>query len=151
MFCYREGTSYTFEILESCKTVNKIPIVKDLIKKNTFALTLVLWAVPVLWFLVFMHRHYLQYWRVFFLLFWLYVLRKEGRRGLTSIENIIDALILGLEEYTKNEQRKTYYSGQKNIDGIMINRTTTRKQKWEEKQVYGYFKRQTSEISHKKA
>ena len=32
-----------------------------------------------------------------------------------------------------------------------INRTKiTRKQKWEEKQLYGYFKRQTSEISHEK-
>ena len=34
----------------------------------------------------------------------------------------------------------------------MINRTIiTRKQKWEEKQLYGYFKRQTSKISLVKA
>ena len=33
----------------------------------------------------------------------------------------------------------------------MINKTTiTKKQKWEEKQLYGYFKQQTSEISHDK-
>ena len=32
----------------------------------------------------------------------------------------------------------------------MISRTTTRKQKLEEKQLYGYFKQQTDEISHKK-
>ena len=32
----------------------------------------------------------------------------------------------------------------------MIYRTMTRKQKWEEKQLYGYFKWQTSEISHEK-
>ena len=32
----------------------------------------------------------------------------------------------------------------------MINRTTTRKQKWEEKELYGYFNRQTDEISYKK-
>ena len=30
----------------------------------------------------------------------------------------------------------------------MINRITTRKQKLEEKQLYGYFKRQTREISY---
>ena len=29
----------------------------------------------------------------------------------------------------------------------MICRITTRKQKWDEKQPYGYFKRQTSEIT----
>ena len=34
-------------------------------------------------------------------------------------------------------------------DGIIINRTT-RKQKWEEKQFYWYFKRQPREISHEK-
>ena len=34
---------------------------------------------------------------------------------------------------------------------IIIDRTTiTRKQKWEEKQLYGYFKRQIGEISHEK-
>ena len=32
----------------------------------------------------------------------------------------------------------------------MIYRTTTIKQKWKEKQLYGYFKRQTSEFSHEK-
>ena len=30
------------------------------------------------------------------------------------------------------------------------NTTKTRKQKWEEKQLYGYFKRQTAEIAHMK-
>ena len=36
-----------------------------------------------------------------------------------------------------------------NANNTMINRTAiTRKQKWEEKQVCGYFKRQTSELSH---
>ena len=35
-------------------------------------------------------------------------------------------------------------------DRIMINRTTSGKQKWKEKQLYGYFKRQTNEISHEK-
>ena len=38
-----------------------------------------------------------------------------------------------------------------NTENKKINRKTiTRKQKWEEKQLYGYFKRQTKEISHEK-
>ena len=38
-----------------------------------------------------------------------------------------------------------------NTDNTGINRTKiTRKQKWEEKQLYGYFMRKTSEISHRK-
>ena len=38
------------------------------------------------------------------------------------------------------------------IESIKINRTTiTKKQKREEKQLYGFFKRQTNEISHKEA
>ena len=45
--------------------------------------------------------------------------------------------------------RKTYYSDQKQYrqhNGTKI----SRKQKWEEKKLYGHFKRQTSEISHEK-
>ena len=38
-----------------------------------------------------------------------------------------------------------------NTDNIKTNRKTiTSKQKWEEKQLYGYFKRQTEEISYEK-
>ena len=38
-----------------------------------------------------------------------------------------------------------------NTDNTRINRTEiTRKQKWEEKQLYGYFKRLTSNISYEK-
>ena len=33
---------------------------------------------------------------------------------------------------------------------MRMNRTTTKKQKWEEKQIYGYFKWQADEISHEK-
>ena len=51
----------------------------------------------------------------------LYMLRKEGGRGITGIED-------------------------------STNRTKiTRKQKWEEKQLYGHFKQQTSEISNVKS
>ena len=51
----------------------------------------------------------------------------------------------------QKKQRKNNYSDQKQHNHTRIKRTTTtRKQKWDEKQPYGYFKRKTSEISHKK-
>ena len=42
----------------------------------------------------------------------LYVSRKEGGRGLSSIEDSVDASIQRLEDYTQ-KQRKTDYSHQK--------------------------------------
>ena len=53
----------------------------------------------------------------------LYVSRKEGR-GLTSIEDGMNALLWSLEECIKNEQRKTNQSDQNNIDNTMINSIT---------------------------
>ena len=50
--------------------------------------------------------------------------RKEGGRGLTRIEDNVDASIQGLEEYIKKSKER-HYSGQKSI---MIYRTTARKQ-----------------------
>ena len=55
--------------------------------------------------------------------------------------------------YANNEQRKTYYTEQKknnSTSNIKINITITRKQKWEEKQLYRYFKRRTNETLHEK-
>ena len=76
----------------------------------------------------------------------LYVSRKEGRRGLTSIEDCIDGTIQELEEYTKKSKEKlitTANNSDINRNNLRINRKTTkisRKQKWEEKQLYAYFK-----------
>ena len=54
-----------------------------------------------------------------------YIKKKHGRRLITAIRN--------------------------NRDITSINRTKiTRKQKWKERQLYGYFKRQISEISREK-
>ena len=67
---------------------------------------------------------------------------RKGGRGLASIEDSVDALIQWLEEYIKKLEGN-------NIDNTWINRTEiTWKQKWEEKQTYGPFKRLTSDISH---
>ena len=62
----------------------------------------------------------------------MYKKRKKGR-GLVSIEDSINTSIRRLEDYQK-EQRNTDYGDQKkNTNNIMINRTTTRKQKWGKK------------------
>ena len=66
----------------------------------------------------------------------LYVSRKEGERGLTSIENTIDASIQWVEEYIKKVQRKIYYRDQKQYK-------QRKHQRDKNKQLYGYFKRQT--------
>ena len=67
-----------------------------------------------------------------------YVSRKEEERGL--------------EEYIKKTTEKLITAARNSIGIIRINRKTTKtkKQKLEEKQLYGYFKRQSNEIGQKK-
>ena len=77
------------------------------------------------------------------------MLRKE--RGFTSIQDNVDASIRRFEDLIKKTRGRLITATGNNTDNTGINWTTiTRKQKWEEKQLYGYFKRQTSEISHLK-
>ena len=80
----------------------------------------------------------------------LYVSRKEGGRGLTSTEDSIDALIQRLEDYI--EKHGGLMTAIRNdTDNTMENRTTTtRKQKWEEKQLYERFKRLINNSSDEK-
>ena len=74
----------------------------------------------------------------------LYVSRKGGR-GLASIGDSVGASIQRLEDYIEKRGERN------NPDNTRTNRTTiTRKQKWEEKQLYGCFKRLISNISHEK-
>ena len=81
----------------------------------------------------------------------LYVTRKEGGRGLASIEDSFDASTQGLMTTVNIAKNKTDYSDQKQHRNQKINRTTiTSKQKWKENQLYGYFKWQINEISHEK-
>ena len=64
---------------------------------------------------------------------------------------IIDAPIHCQEDYIKKRGGRLITATRNNSDNTSINRTAiTRKLKWEEKHLYGYFKRQTSEISHEK-
>ena len=71
----------------------------------------------------------------------LYVSRKEGGRGLASIENTVDVS-------EKHEKRGLITTIRVDTDNTINERVTTRKQKWEGKQLYGRFKGLINNISH---
>ena len=80
----------------------------------------------------------------------LYVSRKEGRRGLASNEDSVDASIQRLEDYIQKHDGGLI-TVIRNDNNTMDNRMTiTRKQKWEGKQLCGCFKRLINNISHDK-
>ena len=77
------------------------------------------------------------------------VSRKEGGRGLASIEDSVDASIQRLADYIEKHEKGMITAIKNDTDNMKTNRmTTTRKQKWEEKQLYGCFKRLINNISH---
>ena len=78
----------------------------------------------------------------------LYMPRKEGARGLTSIEDNVDASVR-LEDYLQNHGRRLITANRNNINTRTNKTTITRKQKWKEKQLYGRFKWLKSTVSHK--
>ena len=81
----------------------------------------------------------------------LYVPRKEGGRGLASIEDSVDTSIQRLEDYIEKHERGLITAIRNNTDNTIDNRMTkTRKQKWEGKQLYEGFKRLISNISYDK-
>ena len=85
----------------------------------------------------------------------LYVSRKEGARGLASIEDSVedsvDASIQRLEEDIQKHDGGLITAIRNDNYNTMDNRMTiTRKQKWEGRQLYGRFKRLINNISHDK-
>ena len=81
----------------------------------------------------------------------LYVSRKEGGRGLACTEDTVDASIKRLENYIEKHERGLITTIRNDMDNTIDERmTTTRKQKWEEKQLYGHFKRLINNIAHQK-
>ena len=81
----------------------------------------------------------------------LYVSRKEGERGLASIEDSVDVSIQRLEDYIEKHERGLMTAIRNDKDNTIDDRiTTTRKQKWDIKQLYGSFKRLINNISHQK-
>ena len=81
----------------------------------------------------------------------LYVPRKKGGRGLASIEDCVDTSKYRLEDYIEKHERGLITAIRNDTDNTIDDRmTTTRKQKWEKKQLYGRFKRPLINISHQK-
>ena len=81
----------------------------------------------------------------------LYVSRKDGRRRFTSIEDSVDISMQQLEDYIEKHERGLIITFRNDTDNTIDDRMTkTRKQKWEEKQLYGQFKRLINNISHQK-
>ena len=81
----------------------------------------------------------------------LYVSRKEGGRGLASIEDNVDASIQRLEDYIQKHDGGLITAIRNDTDNMMDNRmTVSRKQKWAGKQLYGRFKRLINNISRDK-
>ena len=80
----------------------------------------------------------------------LYVSIKQGGRGIVSIEDTVDASIQRFEDYIEKHERGLITTIRVDKDNTINERmTTARKQKWEEKQLYG-FKRLINNISHQK-
>ena len=74
--------------------------------------------------------------------------RKEGTRELASIEGSVDAAIQRLEDYIEKCEGRLITATRNNTDNTKTNRTKNKK--WEENQLFGLFKRQTSDISYEK-
>ena len=69
----------------------------------------------------------------------LYVSRKEGGRGLASIEDTDDASIQQLKDYIEKHERGLIITIRNDTDNTINERITTR-EKWEGKQLHGRFK-----------
>ena len=68
----------------------------------------------------------------------LYMSRKEGERGLASIEDSVNTSIQRLEDYIENRRERLISSTRKNTDDTWTNRMLiARKQKLGKKQFYG--------------
>ena len=81
----------------------------------------------------------------------LYVSRKEGGRGLASIQDNVDTSIRRFEDNIKMSKERLITAIRNNTNNTRTNRTKlSKKQKWEEKQLYKHFERETKEISYEK-
>ena len=81
----------------------------------------------------------------------LYVSRRGGGCGLTSIKDSVDVSIQRLEDYIEKHEGRLITATRNNTNDMRTSRTTiTGKQKWEEKLIYGRCKQLKSNISHEK-
>ena len=66
----------------------------------------------------------------------LYLSRKEGGKGLASIDESVDASIQGREDYIEKDEAGLITANRNDTDNTNTNRMIiTRKQKWEENSV----------------
>ena len=80
-----------------------------------------------------------------------YMYQKEGGRGLASVEDSVDASIQRLEDYIQKHDGGLITAIRNETDNTMDSwMTISRKQNWEEKQLYRRFKRIINNISHEK-
>ena len=81
----------------------------------------------------------------------IYVLGKEGGRGLPSTEDSVDASIQRLEDYIEKHEGGLVTAIRNDTDNIVTNRMTIiRKQKWEEKTKRQHFTRENLDVAKKK-
>ena len=81
----------------------------------------------------------------------LYVSRKKGGRRLASTKNSANTSIQQLQDYIEKHEGGLITAIRNDTDNMMENRMTiTKKQKWEEKQLYRHFKWLINNISHEK-
>ena len=81
----------------------------------------------------------------------LYVSRQKGGRGLCNNEDSVDASTQWLENYIQMRGGRLIAATRNNTNDTRTSETTiTRKQKWEEKQLYERFKRLISNITYEK-
>ena len=79
------------------------------------------------------------------------VIKKRGRKRISSIEDSVDASIQRLENYIPKHDGKLITAVRNDTDNTIDKRMTiTRKQKWEGKQLNSRFKRLINNISHNK-
>ena len=65
--------------------------------------------------------------------------RKEGRRGLATIEDGIEDSVDAREDYLEKHQRGLIKATRNDTDNTIANRMTiTKKQRWEEKQLWTF-------------
>ena len=74
-------------------------------------------------------------------------IKKEGGKGLASIEDSVDASIERLEDHIEKHEGGLITAIRNDSDNITDYRVITKKQIWKEKQLYGRFKRIIN-ISH---
>ena len=76
--------------------------------------------------------------------------KEEEGKGLPSSEDGRDASLHGIKYYIKENKGRLITATRNSQGNLKINWILrSRKEKWKEKQLYGYFKKQTNEILYK--